>query len=582
MKLINQKAELWQQGPTQDDMWDHIAKCTRVCYQSTPKNKEETGEDFCKRTILLNKHYGMLEHGTVYLIIPYELETFTRGYKYRDNPYSRVFHIYGKYYITTNYRVILENGWEDDFDYWSEPTEFHEKRYTLSLISSIGIGRELCRHRHFSFCLSGDSIITSFRGFKKWTIKQLYDWQSDPTRKGRIKLINVRSVDESLKTVIPNKIKKIFKTGIKDVYKVTTLSGRTIKTTKDHRYFTPNGYLTLENLKEGDYIYANGRELLDNEEWLREMYLQKNMTRTQVAKLIGCCESLVYKSFKKFNIHKPLSDRPNRHPGYGKKGMFSKETIEKIRKRQTGKNNKGWKDVKKESGARSYARNKYKKDYCEICGSNQNLEQHHWDKNPCNYSENNVATLCTHCHKLVHNPGTLGVFSDKIVSIEYVGKEEVYDIEMQDTHNFVANGLVVHNCQESTRFCKYDKGDMEFILPYWANLNTGYYEWDGEGSFVGDGFISDSLISSGNEELFLWHLSECEDNYKTLLERGLKAQEAREVLPLALKSQLIMTGFESDWKDFLDKRLKETTGKVHPDMKELAELISKELPCKQS
>ena len=70
------------------------------------------------------------------------------------------------------------------------------------------------------------------------------------------------------------------------------------------------------------------------------------------------------------------------------------------------------------------------------------------------------------------------------------------------------------------------------------------------------------------------------DAYNSLLGTGLKAQDAREVLPLALKSQLIMTGFESDWKDFLDKRLKETTGKVHPSMKELSELISKELPCK--
>jgi thymidylate synthase ThyX len=131
--------------------------------------------------------------------------------------------------------------------------------------------------------------------------------------------------------------------------------------------------------------------------------------------------------------------------------------------------------------------------------------------------------------------------------------------------------------QESTRYCRYNKDDMEFILPYWANLNTGHYEWNGEGSFIGDGFISDSLISSGNEELLLWHLSECEDNYKILLEKGLKAQEAREILPLALKSQLIMTGFESDWKDFLDKRFFEKTGRVHPDMFILAGQIQEQL-----
>jgi thymidylate synthase ThyX len=121
---------------------------------------------------------------------------------------------------------------------------------------------------------------------------------------------------------------------------------------------------------------------------------------------------------------------------------------------------------------------------------------------------------------------------------------------------------------------------MEFILPYWANLNIGYYELDEDNmSFIGDGYCEDGIWNS-RESKFLWHLSECEDNYIELLAKGCKAQEAREVLPLALKSQLIMTGFESNWNDFLDKRLKETTGRVHPSMKELAELISKELSCK--
>jgi hypothetical protein len=34
---------------------------------------------------------------------------------------------------------------------------------------------------------------------------------------------------------------------------------------------------------------------------------------------------------------------------------------------------------------------------------------------------------------------------DRIVSIEYVGKKQVYDIEVEGTHNFIANGIVAHN-----------------------------------------------------------------------------------------------------------------------------------------
>lgn len=58
---------------------------------------------------------------------------------------------------------------------------------------------------------------------------------------------------------------------------------------------------------------------------------------------------------------------------------------------------------------------------------------------------------------------------------------------------------------------------------------------------------------------------------------GRSPQQAREVLPLCTKSELIMTGFEDDWGDFLDKRLRGTTGKPHPDMAKLATMIFTEL-----
>ena len=34
----------------------------------------------------------------------------------------------------------------------------------------------------------------------------------------------------------------------------------------------------------------------------------------------------------------------------------------------------------------------------------------------------------------------------KLASLKHVGKKHVYDIEVRDHHNFVANGIVVHNC----------------------------------------------------------------------------------------------------------------------------------------
>lgn len=36
-----------------------------------------------------------------------------------------------------------------------------------------------------------------------------------------------------------------------------------------------------------------------------------------------------------------------------------------------------------------------------------------------------------------------------------VGHEPVYNMEVDDTHCFAANGLIIHNCMDSARYCSY-------------------------------------------------------------------------------------------------------------------------------
>jgi thymidylate synthase (FAD) len=61
----------------------------------------------------------------------------------------------------------------------------------------------------------------------------------------------------------------------------------------------------------------------------------------------------------------------------------------------------------------------------------------------------------------------------------------------------------------------------------------------------------------------------------SLLQKGYTPQQARDVLPNATKTELIMTGFASDWKHVLDLRLFEKTGAVHPDMLNLMQKAKK-------
>jgi len=156
MKLIKSKAELIIQKNGINELYKHIEKCSRVCYKSEDKITESSAKPFVDRMIKSN-HLAMLEHGTVYLKIPNHgvkdapedcIESWTR---YENNPYSKCCEIpYNDPYelfVTTNFRVVQENGWLDDLKYLCEPTEFHEKRYTFKVTTSIGVTREFNRHR---------------------------------------------------------------------------------------------------------------------------------------------------------------------------------------------------------------------------------------------------------------------------------------------------------------------------------------------------------------------------------------------------------------------------------------------------
>lgn len=66
-------------------------------------------------------------------------------------------------------------------------------------------------------------------------------------------------------------------------------------------------------------------------------------------------------------------------------------------------------------------------------------------------------------------------------------------------------------------------------------------------------------------------MARCEKDYITMVREYLTPQQARQVLPNALKTELVMTGFTSDWNHFFDLRARGTTGAPHPDAKALAE-----------
>ena len=160
MKLIKSNYEILEQKPGLEGIYEMIETAGRTCYRSQ-RPEGQAAKDFVDRMIA-SKHYAMLEHGTVYLRdhrnLEYENNIELVEYphtldKYSTNPYSKVRYTSDCIYVTTNYRVIVENNWLDDLKYLCEPTEYHEKRVTVRFTTSNSIMREFTRHRVMSFAV---------------------------------------------------------------------------------------------------------------------------------------------------------------------------------------------------------------------------------------------------------------------------------------------------------------------------------------------------------------------------------------------------------------------------------------------
>lgn len=135
----------------------------------------------------------------------------------------------------------------------------------------------------------------------------------------------------------------------------------------------------------------------------------------------------------------------------------------------------------------------------------------------------------------------------------------------------VSHEIVRHRvmsfAQESTRYCNYSKSkfnnELTFIEPSWKfpPSNTVNTSIDPAWKFRSCSNILDT------KERFEAMLGEAEANYMELITLGFKPQEARAVLPNALKTEIVVTGFIDDWKHFFELRC---SNAAHPDIRKLA------------
>lgn len=175
------------------------------------------------------------------------------------------------------------------------------------------------------------------------------------------------------------------------------------------------------------------------------------------------------------------------------------------------------------------------------------------------------------------------VENDWMEDLQYISEPTEYH-EKRHTVKFICDRGVSHEfvrhrvfsfAQESTRYCNYSKdkfsNEITYICPCWLDYDrvqelTEIANRDNKEVYR---MGHDESLSMEERGLcsFVYDMSNHEHGYLFQISAGWKAQEARAILPNSLKTELVMTGFVSDWKHFFELRC---PGSAHPQARELA------------
>ena len=162
--------------------------------------------------------------------------------------------------------------------------------------------------------------------------------------------------------------------------------------------------------------------------------------------------------------------------------------------------------------------------------------------------------------------------------LKYLCEPTEYHYKRYTVHMVLDRGVMdefrthvgLSHLAESTRYCNYSKhkfgNELTFIKPCWLNIPLGDY---GISGLLGDNVLG----LSGATMEFIESLLDAEDYYMTLLGEGWTPQQARSVLPLGIKSELISCGFEDAWENFMRRR---DAPDAHPMAQEIAKPMHEE------
>lgn len=430
--------------------------------------------------------------------------------KMSDDPISKV-------YCVGNSKAIIRARWDN--------------LYTFELEYPRFIHSEFMTHR----CLTADTVLTfdlpagaSKSKYHSYTMTlgEFWDkWENGSTPhatrwggvrrynlRGRLNKMRLRAVDESAMEIMHTTIKDCWKVGIKPVY-LLSAGDYKVKCTADHLILTDNGWKELQDI-------------------------------------VPFCDKVYCDTRKKY-------EKPPRDPYKKINGMWvsrwNKRVLPEVLEQQNG--------------------------CCYDCGCTEgSFEIHHviprYQHPELAFALSNVVALCPKCHKERHavqgwqGGSQCNLLPVDVDSVEYVGEEEVFDISVSsDYHNFLANGIVVHNCfsrnASSSRAVPVERTIQNILNDPWVPSDV-YKNCKG---MQGKDIVNEDDYDIFCEEWQDAAFKAIEVAHK-MIDNGFHKQHINRILEPFTKIKVIVTATE--WSNFFDLRL---SPDADPEIQHLAKAI---------
>ena len=437
-------------------------------------------------------------------------------------------------------------------------------------------------------------------------------WSPYRSARGRLRKMRLRVLNEDSGEFETGHLADVVDKGVQPVYRLTLADGKELTLTQNHRVLTSGGWATMgeavglegvgddARMTKRAALMANGVPLHQSYEWLAKQR-QRGASVQEMADAAGCSYMTIRSWLRRHDLRFSAAERSYQKghrpwnkdvKGYKLDRRWTEAQKEAIRRARSGPRSNFWRggiSTERQSIGR-WTREQAPKvhaqyDYtCQAPGCGRRggkLHAHHivpvWMDASRARDIGNLVTVCDQCRRAIHKTLATelefaGLFADRIgsirdielpvsaykrlgphpievIALDYVGLRQTYDLCVEGPwHNFVANGIVVHNSfnEESGR---YHQLEGDFYVPDREAVRSQVGK---PGAYTFEPVAED--LAGETIDTFRRVYKELYAEYLGLVEKGVAKELARSILPFGIFTQFYWTLNARSLMNFLSLR----------------------------